>query len=373
MRVGHSTRETAEEVAQELGEQLGNAPAGLLVVFAAPDRDGAAIARALYDHIPGLSGVIGCSTAGEISREKTSMGGVSAAVLDEEVVRCAVALADYEGGVAAGVKTAVRAIESSLDAPLRTLDSARYAALVLIDSTNAVEEETHVQLGNHAPTLPFVGGSAGDNLAFASTTVFTHDRETQHGAVIAVLEMARPFRISKTCHFSPIGREHTVTRSEGRFLHELDGRPAAEVYAEHVGVAPAELSFDNLFANPIGLVIDGQPWIRQVNPPFHKEGSIVLGCELAQGSKVHFLKGNHDIVGHLATEMDAMRDEIGEFQGAILFDCALRRLEMEATDAVERYRKLLGFPVAGFHTHGESWIGHMHQTLTGLFIGKAKL
>jgi hypothetical protein len=184
-----------------------------------------------------------------------------------------------------------------------------------------------------------------------------------------LLELTHPFRISKACHFEPTETHFRVTRAEGRRLLELDGRPAADVYAEYIGCAPDALSFDNLFPNPAGLVIDGKAWVRQVVPPVQDRGAITLGCAVAEGAELYFLKPRLGLVGHLRQEIVLARAELGQIRGALLFDCALRRLELEATHMKDAYARLIEFPAAGFHTHGESWLGHMHQTLTAIYFG----
>ncbi|HWE30263.1 MAG TPA: FIST C-terminal domain-containing protein [Polyangia bacterium] len=141
------------------------------------------------------------------------------------------------------------------------------------------------------------------------------------------------------------------------------------MYAEYIGCAPDALSFDNLFANPAGLVIDGKAWVRQVVPPVHDRGAITLGCAVAEGAELYFLKPRLGLVGHLRQEIVLARAELGQIRGALLFDCALRRLELEATHMKDTYARLIEFPAAGFHTHGESWLGHMHQTLTAIYFG----
>jgi hypothetical protein len=117
------------------------------------------------------------------------------------------------------------------------------------------------------------------------------------------------------------------------------------------------------------MVIDGEPWLRQVNPPFQKGGAVYLGCSIVEGSVVYFMKPRQDLVTHLKAELAAGRASLGTIRGALLYDCALRRLELEATQTKDAYARLIDFPAAGFCTHGESWLGHMHQTLTGLFFG----
>jgi len=104
--------------------------------------------------------------------------------------------------VAPGVAAAAAELEKTFG-PLGALDPKTHVGLVLIDSTHGVEEETKVERGNHAPLISFVGGSAGDDLAFKETRVVTSAGSTRHGAALMLLELARPFRVSKACHFAP--------------------------------------------------------------------------------------------------------------------------------------------------------------------------
>jgi len=58
----------------------------------------------------------------------------------------------------------------------------------------------------------------------------------------------------------------------------------------------------------------------------------------------------------------------GHASGALLFICAYRRVEMEERNLTRTVIELLTFPCAGFHTYGESWLGHINHTLTGLVV-----
>jgi hypothetical protein len=367
MRIAHTAAAGVDEIVADIESALGPAPP-VVVLFFSPQRPGAEVTRRLASRWPAAK-IVGCSTAGEISTGQARSGSVVAAALPAALIpRAAVACADYARGVGRGIDAAVAELEQTLG-PLAQLDPKRYVGLVFIDSTHGVEEATHVELGNRAPLLQFVGGSAGDDLAFKDTEVVTSRGSTHHGCALMVLETARPFRVAKACHFVPTETHFRVTRVDGRRLLELDGEPAANVYARYVGCAPEELSFENLFMKPAGLVIDGQAWVRQVNPPVQDHGAITLGCSVPQGAELYFMKRQTDLVSHLKQEIAAARSALGELRGALLFDCALRRVELEATHAKETYARLIDFPAAGFHTHGESWLGHMHQTLTAIYFG----
>jgi hypothetical protein len=54
----------------------------------------------------------------------------------------------------------------------------------------------------------------------------------------------------------------------------------------------------------------------------------------------------------------------------VWFNCILRRLELDANGQSAPFLTALGsIPAARFHTYGETWIGHINQTLTGVVFG----
>lgn len=368
MRVASTTEQDLSVAAERLVDGLGPSPAAV-VVFFDPKRDGAALVRLLSERL-GHRQIVGCSSAGEISSNSLAHGTIVAAALGPERARRAAATCqNLAPDLPGAIQAAVRDLEAQLGASLRSLDPERHVGLIFLDSVHGIEEAVHAQLGNAAPLLRFVGGSAADELAFAEVQVVGGANASRHGFSLMVLELEGPFEVVMGCHFAPVGLEHIVTRAEGRLLHELDGRPAVDVYCEHIGCTPEQLNFDTLFQNPIGLQIGDQIWLRQVAPPFHSNGSIFLGCEIAEGTSVHFMKSSAPIVEHTRSLLEGVRGRLGQIQGAITFDCALRRLEIDASQVGPAYASLFSFPTAGFFTHGESLVGHMHQTFTGLFFG----
>ena len=79
-----------------------------------------------------------------------------------------------------------------------------------------------------------------------------------------------------------------------------------------------------------------------------------------------------DIIENTKKAVAEIKTELGEVQGALVFDCVFRKMEMNKFKVLDRFPKIFGFPMAGFHTHGETFTAHIQQTLTGLFIGKQR-
>ncbi len=370
----HATGPAAAAVASlvtDLFSGLAGRNAGAVLYFASSAYDPMELAGPITASFPGAA-VIGCSTAGEFTDAVTGTGGISAMALPREMIRWAVAaVGDLRADVAAGTQIAVQRLESSLGVPLRALDGERHIGFILIDGMHAAEEQVNETLGYAAPLLEFVGGSAGDDLAFEHTWVAAGEEISYQGVALMVCEAAVPFHVVKTCSFVSTGTLLQITEADedNRDVRRINGRPAAEVYAEAVGVPLSGLDSSVWMRHPLGLMIHGEPWIRSpqaVTPG----GGVKFYAQLRTGAYVEVMAASDLIADTRQTLAQARAGLSGRISGALLFNCILRRLEMDADgSAAEFLAALQGIPTAGFHTYGESWLGHINQTLTGVVFG----
>jgi hypothetical protein len=370
-RAAGPTADAVGAVGDALERGLRGRQAAVVLWFASAAHDAQAVAGPLAARFPDAV-VLGCSTAGEFTESGTGTGGISAVALPRgAVVRAVAALAELDGGVAAGVDDAVARLEAGLGAPLRSLDPARHLALLLVDGAHGDEEAVTERLGNAAPVLDVVGGSAGDDLAFRRTVVAVGDRVSGHGAALVVIETGVEFRVVKTASFRPSGKRLRVTRTDagGRVVLEFDHLPAVEAYAHALGIE-TDCVDDVAFMNhPVALMIDGEPWVRSPHATT-PEGGIAFLARMSEGFEVEIVDAV-GVVGDTRRALRAAVDDLGgRAGGAVMFNCVLRRLRLDADGEGDAFVAAFdGVPTAGFHTYGETWLGHVNATLTGVVLG----
>jgi hypothetical protein len=356
--------------AADLAEQFRDVQPEAILFFCSHHHDGGPLSKALKDRYPKAQ-VVGCTTAGELTQAKSEVDSVSAIALSsDKVVRCSAALARCEDGAQKGVAEATAQLSSNLKVNLRELDGKRWVGVVLVEGLKMREEEINEQLGNHAPLISFVGGSAGDNLEFKETRVFCNGEVCKDGAALLLMEMAVPFMVTKTCSFESTGNVWRVTRADEktRTIYEVDGKPIAQVYSAALTTTPDKLNGGIFMSHPVGLLIDGKPWIRspqQLLP----DGGLRFYCKVSEGMSIHLMRST-DLVADTQRLLDRAPAELGHpLSGALAFNCILRRLELDAKKQHGAFLQAFkGLQVAGFHTYGESWLGHINQTLTAILF-----
>jgi hypothetical protein len=352
-----------------LDQGLAGRTAAAVLYFASADYDPADLAGPITAHFPGAQ-VLGCSSAGEFTDQGTGTNAITAIALPEGMLRrTSAALGDLDGDVEAGTDSAVARIEADLG-PLRDLDPSKHLGFVLIDGMHGSEEAVTERLGNAAPILGVVGASAGDDLAFARTWVAVGDTWSWHGVALLVAEIGVPFRTVKTCSFTSTGKQLRITKADSatRTVLEFDGLPATQAYAQALGIQVQDVDASVFMSHPVGLMLDDEPWIRSPQATVDG-GGLRFYAQILEGMDVEIMTSTN-LVGATADAITAARDELGGASGAVMFNCILRRLELDATGQGQAFvDTFAGVPTAGFHTYGETWLGHVNQTLTGVVFG----
>jgi hypothetical protein len=362
-------RDTTAALA-ELKPQLAGVEPSLVLFFCSSNHDGLQIQRELQALAPSAT-IAGCTTAGELTDQALSDGGVALVALSRgKVKRCAAVLADYEGkDVETEVQGAARRLEERLQVSLRELSSDHWVGILLNEALHCLEDDVVDVVGHVAPLLSFVGGSAGDNLKGVQCTVFAEGRKSSNGSVLLLLELAVPHVIVKTCSFEPTQTKVRITRVQKRVVYEIDGQPALARYAEIVGTKPEQLGDMVFMANPLGVMIDGEPWVRAPTMCL-PDGGIMFGARIIEGSELHLLRST-ELVADTRRALQRGATQLGKAPSiGILFNCVHRAIEIQVRQIQGQFREAISaFPVAGFHSYGENYLTQLNQTLVGLLLG----
>ena len=297
--------DATHEAARQAREALRGAPQGALVVSAGDPIPGAgSIAREVLGCIP----VVGGGSAGLITDSGVVSYGVAVVCFrsEEWVVQSACAGSAAVAPVAAADRVA-RLILSGRPNRRRY---PRGVALAFGDGRAAQGVGPFASRWREimGPKLKSVVSFMPDAQALYCGAV----RDTGPVSVLC-LEGPGPVGIGVGSGWTPLSLTCTATRTEGSLVHELDGQPAAEVYAE---AQPGSAQDPTRF--PLGIALpEGQWLIRSV---LAIEGtSLRLGADLPAGTEVRVMAASTNGLQH-ATQDAAVT--------------ALKRLEGQAPSAV---------------------------------------
>jgi hypothetical protein len=364
IKTAFSTKSDMKDMTDEIARSLIDRPT-LIVFFASPKYDLESLGRSLESKYRGTT-VLGCSTSGELVSGKMADGSVVAIGLPKDLIKDA-AVATINGlSRADGVTQALSVISQKIGKDVRELDPREYVGVVLIDGLRSAEERIMDSLGN-ACDITWIGGSAGDDLAFKQTMVFANGKAATDSAVLALLHVPNGFDILKTQSFTPTGIKMIATEVDeaSRTVVSFDGKPAAKRYAEVLGVSLNGLA-GKFMESPVGLMANGEPFVRS---PQRLDGDkIVFYCNIKQGTELQVLRSG-DIV--MDTRRDLMENnrKAGRPKAIINFNCILRTLELKSKDQTDAYGQIFNnVPTIGFSTYGEEYIGHINQTATMLLL-----
>lgn len=366
MKAAYSTETSPEKAVAAINAELSPMAPRMVLFFASSAYDPDALGQGMREAFGDIP-TLGCTTAGEIVSGRMLKGSVVAMGFSENTLEggSVQLLRDLRGK--AEVDAGLDDLAAHFDGPMSRLDPTAHIGIILIDGISGAEEVVMERIGDQTD-VPFIGGSAGDDLRFKAAHVFANGTVARGAAVLALIKPKVPFDIIKTQSFTETGRTLTATDvDEGRReVIRFNGRSAAEAYAEAVGVPVAEAS-ERFMHNPLGLMAGGEPYVR--SPQRIVEDRVRFYCTVKAGMTLSLLEST-DIVADTRRALADKRAAMGDFRGIVNFHCILRTLELEAKGLTEAYGRLFSdIPTIGFSTYGEQYIGHINQTATMLVFG----
>jgi len=365
------TAAAVDESVKMASKALQGAPPSLGVVFASPRHDLAAALSAAKRAMPAAT-FAGCTTAGEITEQGLTRGGLALMLLSSSDMQ-------LELRTATGVKGDPRAAAAELGRGFAEAAShasgkgfSASSTMLLVDGLNGAGEELVGEvLGATRRFQQVVGGAAGDDGAFKATHVGHAGTTTTDAAVALHVFSKQPWGIGVDHGLRPTTDRMQVTRATKNVVHEIDARPAFEVYRDHAAKRGVALAPDTagsfLIGNELGIYFFDKLHRARAPLAVGPDGSLTCAGEIPQGASVCILDGEPDsMVAAAGRAAQEARKSLGggEAAAVLLFDCVCRGMILDGQFAreIEAVRTAFpGVPVAGFLTYGEiaRFKGHM--------------
>ncbi len=359
---------------------LDGATADLVIVYASIRYDLAALLAGVRA-VTGETPLVGATTSGQFIEGEFIPPGpaVSVMILGGGRYRFGTAVV---GGISSDTTAAGR------DLARRARDAAGseptpYGALLLLADGMAGDMQGLLN-GLYRVTgaqVPVVGGAAGDDRTFAGSSVFHGGDVVANGAVAVWIGSEQPLRVVSGHGWQPQGLPMLVTRVEGQVVHEIDGRPAAEVYHEGLvdeaeSPVPVGARSDWRTAHSFGLIEpDGTQVVR--GALLDEQGAVRTFTPLPEYCAVQIVSADQqDLLDVIENVVEDALSDIDDPAVMLTFSC-IARLDLlrdrEGEEAARLHKAAGSVATFGFYTYGEfarsvGVSGYHNATLTALAL-----
>lgn len=248
--------------------------------------------------------------------------------------------------------------------------SGEMPAIIWLSSSPGCEEEIiggiQEALGPH---VPIYGGSSADNTIAGNWSLFSSSGHAKSGCLISALYPDATLTQVFSNGYVPSGQKASVTRSQGRKLFELDGKPAAALYNEWLeGALSDDMAGGNILGKttmaPLGVkdqTTDDGNFFRVIHPETIAENqTITLFANIENEETVYGMTSTtKSLVTRGRSTVRAARmlsSSSAAVQGALLTYCAGCMLSIpdDRDELVSEIAKELdGRPFMGQFTFGE--------------------
>jgi hypothetical protein len=343
-----------------------------LLFFSRSLVDATTLANSLKKHAPKLP-YAGCSTAGEITPDGLEEGHMLAMLFPTSAFTVASAMVENLSSSAMdGITGEVEVLRRTLHAKAGDASADNVFALCLIDGLSYAEEAVTSAIHWALDDIPLIGGSAGDDLKFETTTLMRDGRVASDSAIVILIATTIPFHVFKTDNFVPTDEKLVVTASDPdhRIVREFNADVAATEYAASVGIVQHTLTPFSFASHPVVVKVGGEYYCRSIQK-MNPDGSLSFFCAIDDGIVLSIAQPK-SMVETTRAALKEVEAKLGNIDMILGFDCVLRRLDARNRqvfrDISELYR---ANKVIGFGTYGEQYRSmHLNQTFTGIAFGQ---
>jgi len=343
-----------------------------LVFFSQALMSARTLAAAMRLHCPGLHHA-GCSTAGEITPAGLEERHVVATLFPaSSFTAVSRMMTNISSAGMADITSEVESLRRSLREQSAGTLSGRVFALCFIDGMSFAEEATTSAIHWGLDDIPLIGGSAGDDLKFETTTLISNGMAASDSAIVVLVSTEIPFEVFKTDNFVPTTEKLVVTASDPdrRIVREFNAALAADEFAAAIGIQSGELGPQTFASHPVVVRVGGEYYCRSIQK-VNSDGSLTFFCAIDDGIVLTMAQPK-GMVESTRQTMRRVGDKLGGIDVILGFDCVLRRLDAQNRqvfrDMSDLYR---ANNVVGFGTYGEQYRSmHLNQTFTGIAFGQ---
>ena len=205
------------------------------------------------------------------------------------------------------------------------------------------------------------GGLCGDDGRFEKT-LSSYNQNPKEGEIVAIGFYGESLEITSANYggWMPFGPERLITKSKDNILHELDGKPALDLYKKYLGEKAKELPESALlFPLSVRYPDEEVAMVRTILNIDETNNTMIVAGDVPEGSKVQLMMSTVDDIanGARTAAKYAMNKRKTPPELALLISCVGRKLVMgqRTEEEVDEVISVIGenSVVTGFYSYGE--------------------
>ncbi len=200
----------------------------------------------------------------------------------------------------------------------------------------------------------FGGGAFNPNMDDETAGVFSKGNGFLWHGIVFLLMGGEDLHIYGTyiTGWKPLQRRFCITSAEKEVLHELDGKPAFDVYHRFFNIKKNDKFFSNTLEFPLFMDHKGIDILRSPLAVDDTD-SLIMSSDMEEGTYVRLAYGDPETI---LRSIHQDGQEIADFWPEVIetFSCAVRRAfwgDANISQETELFEKVA--PTSGFYTHGE--------------------